>query len=259
MLTRSLFAPITLAVALVAGGAGAGTLTSATWTTELSGLTPTNLPITVPVIATGTSTSSSVSVSLVLPAFEGSTFGTGGPFATYRHLSLGGSQLLTATPSMAAATMGVVGSASIKVAVHVAKGANASMLAPGKTTLVKVPLDVGVAGVVTDYFTVSGSPHYVTVDFYGWSPGMRTFTGLTSMFSPLPDAMVTGSFALTPMGGGNVLLVAPTRIAIDGPLGQRRAVTLSTLQLQFVPEPGALVLLVAGGLAVLLLARRTQP
>jgi hypothetical protein len=97
----------------------------------------------------------------------------------------------------------------------------------------------------------------VTVDFYGWSPGMQTFTGLTSMNATLPDAMVTGSFNLTAMGAGSVLLVSPTRVAIDGALGQRRGVFFTTLQLQFVPEPGALLLLGAGGLAWLLVARRS--
>jgi hypothetical protein len=241
----------------VAPGAQAGTLSTATWTTELAGITPVNPALAVPVIGTGTSTSSSVAVSLVLPPFQGGVFGTGGAINTYRSLTLGGSQALTATPGMASATMGVPGSIGIKVAVHVAKGANASMLAVGKTTLVRIPLNVGLAGSQTTYFIVSGSAQYVTVDFYGWSPGMQTFTGLTSMNATLPDAMVTGSFNLTAMGAGSVLLVSPTRIAIDGALGQRRGVFFTTLQLEFVPEPGTLLLVLAGGATLLVVRRRS--
>jgi hypothetical protein len=240
----------------VAPGAQAGTLSSATWTTELAGFGGATPSLVVPVIGTGTSTSSSVAVSLVLPAFQGGVFRTGPAINTYRSLTLSGSQALTATPGMASATMGVPGSIGVKVAAHLAKGVNASMLVPGKTTLVRIALNVGGTGSATNSFTVSGSGHYVTVDFYGWSPGMQTFTGLTSKFAPLPDEMVTGSFNLTAMGGGSVLLVSPTRITIDGALAQSRGVFFTTLQLQFVPEPGALLLLGAGGLALLSIARR---
>jgi hypothetical protein len=256
MFVRALFGAIAVAIGLVAGGAGAGTLTSATWTTYLPGISPTAAPVAVPVIASGTSTSTSVAVSLVLPAFQGGVFATVGTFFTYRGLALAGSQLLTATPSMAAATMGVPGSIVIKGANHIAKGANASMLTPGKTTLVKIPLNVGGVGTSTNYFVVSGLGHYLTVDFLPWSPGMQTFTGLTSKLVAIPDAVVTGSFNLTAMGGGSVLLVAPTRIAIDGPLSQRRGVFLSTLQLQFVPEPSVLLLVGAMGVALVLGERR---
>jgi hypothetical protein len=243
------------AALIVAAGAQAGTLTSATWTTEVPGLSP-NVPLGVPVIASGASTSSSMSVSLVLPPFQGGVFSTAGPINTFRSLTLSGSQMLTATPSMAGATMGVPGEINIKVAVHVAKGVNASMHIAGMTTLVQIPLSIGGMGSDTGYFTVSGQAHYVTVDHYAWSVGMQTFTGLTSMFSAVPSVMATGSFNLTAMGGGGVLLVSPTRIAIDGPLSQRRGVMLSTLQLQFVPEPSAVLLLGAGGLVLLLVARR---
>jgi hypothetical protein len=134
------------AFVLAASGARAGTLTSATWTTELPGITP-NIAVNVPVLGSGTSTSASVSVSLVLPPFQTGVFGTGGAINTFRSLTLSGSQMLTVTANAAVATMGVPGEIAAKVAFHVAKGANASMLAPGPTTLFRIPLSVGVIGV----------------------------------------------------------------------------------------------------------------
>jgi hypothetical protein len=251
MSLRRVACVVLASLGLVAAGAQAGSLSSATWTTELPGLGP-NLPLGVPVIATGTSTSSSLSVSLVLPPFTGGFPVTGGPINTYRVLALGGSQMITAAPSTGGATMGIVGKVDVKLALHVVKGANASMFIPGMTTLVRVPLSVGGNGFDTSSFTVSGQFHYLTIDHYAWSPGMQTFTGLTSKLASVPSVMATGSFNLTAMGGGSVLLVSPSRISIDGPLSQRRGVILSTLQLQFVPEPGALLLLGAGGVALLL-------
>jgi hypothetical protein len=244
---------------LIAAEAPAGTLSSATWTTELYGYFD-RIFIEVPVVAEGTSTASSLSVSLLLPPFQGGAFGTAGVIPTHRQLRIltTASQQLTATPSMAAATMGVLGIASAKVAVHVAKGANASMLAPGKTTLLKLPVSVGGDDTIVTYFTnpLNGTTHFLTIDFYGWSPGTRTFTGLTTQSMALPNVVAAGSFDLTAMGGGTVLLVAPTRIWLDGPLHQRRQVYLSTLRLEFVPEPAAAVLLVASGAMLLLVARR---
>ena len=58
------------------------------------------------------------------------------------------------------------------------------------------------------------------------------------------------SFDLTAMGGGSVLLVAPTRLSIDGGVAQQRTLAVTTLKLSFVPEPGAWLLLAAGALAL---------
>jgi hypothetical protein len=65
-----------------------------------------------------------------------------------------------------------------------------------------------------------------------------------------------GSFNLTPLGGGTVTLVAPSKISIDGPFAQRRTANFTTLSLSFVPEPGTLLLSAAGGVALVLLGRR---
>jgi hypothetical protein len=65
-----------------------------------------------------------------------------------------------------------------------------------------------------------------------------------------------GSFNLTANGGGMVTLVSPSLVAIDGAIGRRRTASITTLTLTFVPEPGTLLLLGGGAMALLLAARR---
>jgi hypothetical protein len=126
MLKRASSVLFVLSVLLGAATAQAGTLTSATWVTDVmtlpGGLT---VPLTVPIAATGTSAATSVSVSLTVPAFSDNFFVPGPPLDHDVTLTLGGMQLLTATPSMAAATQGVPDSQITKV---------------GAITLLKVPL-----------------------------------------------------------------------------------------------------------------------
>ena len=88
--------------------------------------------------------------------------------------------------------MGIPGMVTVKVAAHVGMGANASKLTAGPTTLVKVPLSAGKAGTFTGYFYVLTSAHYITVDFYAWTPHTQTFTGLTTKFAALPDVVGDG-------------------------------------------------------------------
>jgi hypothetical protein len=171
---------------------------------------------------------------------------------------------------------------TVKLAAHV-MGSAIVAGGPG-STLVKLPFSVGRVGTGYHYFKVLTQPHYLTVDSYGWTPGTRKFTGLTSNFVPLPDVVAMGSFQGAPWdyrlppshfprsqevhltwgSGATVTLVAPSRISIDGPLAQRRTVSLTTLSLSLpgdpcciihgTPEPRALLLLGAG-FAALLLAR----
>ena len=82
-------------------------------------------------------------------------------------------------------------------AMHVAKGVNASMYNPGYQHAAPVPISVGQAGQFTGTFTVLGQPHTITVDFYGWTPGVRTFTGLTSKGVALPDVVAKGAWGLS--------------------------------------------------------------
>jgi hypothetical protein len=197
--------------------------------------------------SSGSATGTSYSVSLLMPQFTLSQFTTGGAINIQTLATFAGSAHVTGGTSMAAANQGIAGMVTVKVAAHVAKGANASKQAAAKTTLVKLPLDIGVAGVQTGYFTVLGNGHYITVDFYAWTPHALTFTGLTSKFValPTPTVVAMGSANLVPGGGGVVTLVSPSKISIDGPLAQRRTVSFTALTLTF-PEPSSLWLLAAG-------------
>jgi hypothetical protein len=169
----------------------------------------------------------------------------------------GGPQHLTATPSMAVATMGVPGVVTVRTAVHNSKGVNASTFMTGINTLVRVPLSVGVPGQFTGSFLVLGINHLITVDFYGWTPGTRVFRGLTTKGVALPTVTAAGSWNLpTSEALGTVTLVAPTKISIDGSLFQRRTAGITSLKLYFVPEPSTLLLLSAGALALALVGIR---
>jgi len=247
---------------LVAGSARAGTLTSATWITDV-GLGPILPvpPLSIPITASGTSTATSIAVSLAVPQFTTGIFfpsvmAAAGTINAHVAVTLAGAQALTATAGMAGATGPVPGTVLIMTAIHDAMGVNQSMFKVGANTLVEVPLSVGNAGQFTNTFTVLGVFHVLTVDFAGWTPGTVVFTGQTSALSPLPDLTITGSFALTAMGGGTVTLVSPSRISIDGDnpdFAQRRSVGYTTLRLSFVPEPSSLLLLSAAAVAGLAL------
>lgn len=247
---------LAIALALSSGAAQAGTLTSASWTSDAWGV-----PFVLPIAATGTSTASSVSVGLSVPQFTTTFFLPATPNGVTLHVKLtqGGAANLTASPGMAAATAGVPGTVIVMTAMHIGGGVNASMFVPGINTLVHLPLDAGGTGQY-NYTTaiISGIPITVNVDYLGWAVDTQTFTGLTSHGAPIPDVVAMGSFDLNAAGGGSVLLVAPTRISVDFPdlLVQRNSVSLTTLKLTFVPEPSALLLLGAGAAALALARRR---
>jgi hypothetical protein len=249
---------------LCASTARAGTLTSASWITEL-GLGPVvpTTPFVVPIDASGTSTSASIAVSLNVPQLTLQYLlpkTANGVLNFHLTISQAGAQLITATPGTAGANQGVAGTVVVMTAAHVPMGIDQSMFMIGAETLVRVPLSAGANGQFTGTFLVLGVAHTLTVDFYAWTHGTRTFTGLTSDLDapnweggPLPDVVAMGSFALTGKGGGTVTLVSPSKLSIVGGVADRRTVSLTTLRLHFVPEPGALLLLaaaVAGGLAL---------
>jgi hypothetical protein len=169
---------------------------------------------------------------------------------------------------MANGAPGVPGTVILMTAAHAAMGVNQSVFMVGINTIVKVPLLVGQPGAEqlgsltespsdpTRYFTILGAIHFGTVSFFAWTPGTHVFSGLTSGGMALPSVVAMGSFNLNANGGGTVTLVAPSMISIDGALAQRRTASFTTLVLNFVPEPGTLLLLGAGALGLLLRGRR---
>ena len=255
MRTRVLASCLVAAALLLAAAAQAGTLTSATWLQVTQGVPMSRT--TAQLGATGTSTASSISVNLVYQQFSFSLFVPKTANGPDLHIKItqGGPQAITATPAMANGTPGVPGTVIVMTAQHVAKAVNASMFNLGVLTLVAVPISIGKAGQFVRSFTVLGISHTLTVDFFAWTPGMVTFTGLTTRGIALPTVMAAGSFNLTLAGGGLVTLVSPTKVSIDGQLAQRRTASFTTLRL-VVPEPGNLLLLGAAGAALVAFARR---
>jgi hypothetical protein len=282
MRNRLFLSLIAAAGVFAASAAQAGTLTTATWTQTLQGvsLTVTNSGSTCTstgpnlvqqeitcstgsgLAPTGTSTGTSYNVALTLPAFGINQFTTGGAININTKAAIGGSQVINGG-NVGAATVnqGIAGMVTVKVAAHVGKGVNASLLAAGATTLVLVPLSAGVADTFTGFFYVLGSAHYITVDFYAWTVGTQTFTGLTTKGVPLPNVTAKGNFGLDSMGGGTVTVVSPSKISIDGPLAQRRTASFTTLKLTYAataPEPSTLLLLGAGVVGLALVGSRKR-
>jgi len=132
-------------------------------------------------------------------------------------------------------------------------GLNASVyLLMGGFPVAGIPLNVvGVGG--TQMFSVFGGLIAGTVTAAPYQLGTITQTGI---FNGEPQsAMNTGFDARTPGGAGVLQLVSPGFSSL-GPVG--RLVAPAVLTLEFVPEPGTLMLLGAGVLGLAALGRRTR-
>jgi hypothetical protein len=248
------------AVALLAATtASAGTLTNATWFQVTQGVPMTRTFAQIGAAGTGSTSTSIGVVTLSYPFFSTNFFVPKTPNGTLDlaiHVTQGGPQSITATPGGANGNPGVPGTVVVMTALHIGMGLNQSMFKVGVNTLVQVPLSAGKAGQFTGTFTVVGALHTITVDFYAWTPGTLTFTGLTTKGAALPTVVAAGSFNLNANGGGTVTLVSPSKISIDGALAQRRTAGFTALVLNFIPEPGTLLLLGAGALGLVLMGSR---
>src|SRR5262245_28404702 len=259
MRSRLLFLLAGVVAMLAVTAASAGTLTNATWFQVTQGVPMTRTFNQIG--ATGTSTGTSIGVNLSYPAFSTAFFvpkTANGVLDLHIKVTQGGPQSITATANGANGTPGIPGTVIVMTAAHAPKGVNQSMFMIGTTTLVQVPLSAGKAGNFTGTFTVTGQFHTITVDFYAWTPGTFTFTGLTDKGKALPNVVAMGSFNLTAGGGGTVTLVAPSLISIDGALAQRRNASFTAIVMSFVPEPGTLLLLGAGALGLVLMGTRKK-
>jgi hypothetical protein len=243
---------------LAVSAAQAGTLASATWLQVTQGVPMSRT--TAQLGATGTSTSSSIAVNVTYPRFTSSFFVPRTSMTVvdlHIKITQGGAQAITATPGMADNVGFITGTVVVRPAEHVATGVNQSMFNAGVDILFAVPIDVGAATHFVGTFTDSGVTNKITIDFFAWTPGMATFTGLTTKGVALPSVMAAGSFNLNGAGAGTVTLVSPTKVSIDAVFSQRRTASFTTLKLTFVPEPST-VLLLGAAAASLVLARRSS-
>jgi hypothetical protein len=252
---------IDLTVTARDSGAGSPLVSGSGVCTDTAPLSHRQVSITCPAAllpASGFATHTSYSVSLTMPLFSLNQFDPSGVINLNTMATLMGSATIQGGLGSATANQGVAGMVTVRVAAHIAKGVYASVLTPAPTTLLRLPLSVGRAGASTGYFYVLTTKHYLTVDFYAWTPDTLVFTGLTSKAVPLPTLVAMGSVQLGAAGGGVVTLVAPSKISVDGPLAQRRTASFTELRLVF-PEPSALLLLGAGGAGLALLRRPKRP
>ena len=264
------------AVAMSAASAvSAGTLTSATWFQVTQGVPMTRSngpscgsgdPFFDCFTAEGTSTANgaSIAVNLTFPFFQTSFFVPKTPNGTldlHINVTQGGGQGITASATAANGTPGIPGSVVVMTAGHIGMGLNQSMFKVGVNTLVQVPLSAGKADLFTGTFTVVGALHVITVEFYAWTPGTLVFGNLTSKSEPLSMApggvpadntvVAMGTFNLSASGGGGtVTRVSPSKVDIDGSLAQRRTAAFTKLTLAFIPEPGAVLLILGGALGL---------
>lgn len=120
----------------------------------------------------------------------------------------------------------------------------------------QVPFVFGTPGthMLTGHVGTGGFPIPVDVSGEDFTTGVVVAGGTGGP----PLFLSTGSNVLTPAGGGSLSLVTPIAISFPGGIGARFGGFLGAarLELQFVPEPGALAMLGSGALALLVAGRR---
>jgi hypothetical protein len=124
------------------------------------------------------------------------------------------------------------------------------------TTLYTLPLqssyEVGVFGVGGMNTSVAPTSLAPVVTFAPWDVGPVTTFALAAARG-LATTMFTGSDSRTPAGLGRVTLVSPAKVRFGG--GAPTHFLLGTLQVEFVPEPGAPLLLGTGAVLLAALGR----
>jgi PEP-CTERM motif-containing protein len=229
---------------------------------------------TLPFVAAGSGTSTASSVALPGGTFMGTVAVavTANPPITAIAVKVLGNGAGAFAGNPLTGTMPIFGAAAVK-----------GNLGGGPITLVGVPFftghnpgssaganGVGVGGSV---LIVVGPGVYLNVFNTDWTEGSKTVGGLfytyvyhfpsgkmvsatsTSMFLN-GTAMYTGTDSRTPGGLGQVTLVTPTKVVTNLTGGLLILVVLGTLTLNFVPEPGTLLLLGSGVAGLAILGRR---
>jgi hypothetical protein len=102
----------------------------------------------------------------------------------------------------------------------------------------------GVGGVLTYSFPKPPIGGPLKLYFAPWGAGVVTVPGMGGMY--------TGSDARTPGGMGQITLVTPAKIVVD----QNSTIMLGIVVVEFVPEPGAPLLLATGAALLCALGAR---
>jgi PEP-CTERM motif len=231
---------------------------------------------TLPFVGSGTGTSTAVLVTIPADVVTGAPIVpvTANPPITAIQVKITGNAKGTFAGNPLTGTMPVYGAAAVK-----------GNLGGGPVTLVGVPFftahdpgsaaganGLGVGGSVL--ITIGGNPNvYLNVFNTDWTEGVKTVTGLFYTYTyHIPvglmasmtimyqytngTAMYTGTDSRTPGGLGQVTLVTPTKVVTNLTGGLLILVVLGTLTLNFVPEPGTLLLLGSGVAGLAILGRR---
>jgi hypothetical protein len=257
-----------LGAVLVAVGANAGPLVSATYIQSIQGTS-----LTLGTGITGTPTGTMTGKTFKLDAGNGFALSAcigqpgnascipnpSGPFAppvTRINIDFTNNGPLTGTTGDNTITQasGIMG--SVKVMGKIGK-------APA-FTLVPIVVNAGAGGATTIPKTSTSPSATLRVFLAGdvWHLGNVTQVGLTSMFAALPDVQANGNVSVTQMSGQSfthVNLVSLGRTKIRG-LANSDTSAPSFLKLVYlngaVPEPGTLALLGAGVTGLVLIGRR---
>jgi hypothetical protein len=250
---RKLFGVLAIGVFVVAGQASAGALSSSSFKFALGTLPGASF---VGAGATGTSTSN-LSASLDAGTAFAGAFTTSIPTSAAPPLTEiqifitknAGNTFTGATPNKVGGELAFDGIANVY---------GIGGFPAGALPLLGVPLALGTPNTL---FKSAGGVSITAVGA-GWTAGTAVVTGLntttttpgnvTNMNTGVTQTAM-GSNGLTAGGGGTLVLVAPTKVMtnITAPLA-----AFSTLTLNYVPEPGSLLLLGTAIASLMVLGRR---